>query len=222
MPTSARTRRRRVCSKKALWRHRPGGRLIAAPTAGSRPVAFIASALAMKPFGRAMRAPTSKTVVWWDVGADAHIGPNPPEAGLFEEGTLAAQARRAADSRPYGGVAACCVCRKRSSNAGKRVHGSLRLPQAFKRRQSGTASGGALFTAEKCRKRAGGCGPRTPLGLRGVHPKKRHLPGRHAPPGCPVPYCLPLPGFARASRIGQPLRLHNVSLRPHQLPRNVG
>ena len=73
-----------------------------AMTEGSRLVAFAASALAMKPFGRAMRAPTSKTVAWWDVGADAHIGPNPPEAGLFEEGTLAAQARRAADSRPYG------------------------------------------------------------------------------------------------------------------------
>ena len=29
---------------------------------------------------------------------------------------------------------------------------------------AGAASGGALFTAEKCRKRAGGCGPRTPVG----------------------------------------------------------
>ena len=62
-----------------------------------------------------------------------------------------------------------------------------------------TASGGELFTAEKFPKRAGGCGPRTPMGLRGVHPRKRHFVGRYAPPGRPVPYCLPLPGFARAS-----------------------
>ena len=41
-----------------------------------------------------------------------------------------------------------------------------------------SASGGALFTAEKSPKRAGGCGPRTPMGPRGVHPKKRHLSGR--------------------------------------------
>ena len=34
------------------------------------------------------------------------------------------------------------------------------LPQPW----AGAASGGALFTAEKCRKRAGGCGPRTPVG----------------------------------------------------------
>ena len=54
-----------------------------AMTEGSRLVAFAASALAMKPFGRAMRAPTSKTVAWWDVGADAHIGPNPPQVGLI-------------------------------------------------------------------------------------------------------------------------------------------
>ena len=83
------------------------------------------------------------------------------------------------------------------------------------------ASGGALFTAEKCRKRAGGCGPRSPVGPRGVHPRKRHCPGRYAPPGCPVPYCLPLPGFARASRIGWLLRLQRFSLRPLQLPRNT-
>ena len=84
------------------------------------------------------------------------------------------------------------------------------------------ASGGGLFTAEKSPKRAGGCGPRSPVGPRGVHPKERHRPGRCAPPGCPVPYCLPLPGFAQASRIGLPLRLRNASLRPHQLPRNRG
>ena len=51
---------------------------------------------------------------------------------------------------------------------------------------------------------------------------KRHLPGCYAPPGCPVPYCLPLPGFARASQIGQPLRLQNFPQRPHGLPRNRG
>ena len=85
-----------------------------------------------------------------------------------------------------------------------------------------SASGGALFTAEKFRKRAGGCGPRTSMGLRGVHPKKRRRPGRYAPPSCPAPYCLPLPGFARASGIGQSLRLQNFSLRPHELPRNAG
>ena len=84
------------------------------------------------------------------------------------------------------------------------------------------ASGGGLFTAEKFPKRAGGCGPRSPIRPRGVHPKERHFLGRQAPPGRPVPYCPPLPGFARASRIGQPLRLQNFPLRPHPLPRNVG
>ena len=87
--------------------------------------------------------------------------------------------------------------------------------------KAGVASGGELFTAEKFPKRAGGCGPRSPLGLRGVHPKKRHLPGRYAPPGCPVPYCPPLPGFARASRIGWPLRLQGFPLRPPAVPWNV-
>ena len=83
------------------------------------------------------------------------------------------------------------------------------------------ASGGELFTAEKFPKCAGGCGPRSPVGLRGVHPRKRHFPGCYAPPGRPVPYCLPLPGFARDSRIGHSLRLQYFSLRPHGLPRNV-
>ena len=55
------------------------------------------------------------------------------------------------------------------------------------------ASGGGLFTAEKSPKRAGGCGPRTPIGPRGVHPRKRHFPGRYAPPGHPVPYPHPFP-----------------------------
>ena len=84
------------------------------------------------------------------------------------------------------------------------------------------ASGGGLFTAEKSPKRAGGCGPRSPVGPCGVHPKKRQLLGRYDPPNRPVPYCLPLPGFARASGIGWPLRLLWFSLRPHQLPRNRG
>ena len=84
------------------------------------------------------------------------------------------------------------------------------------------ASGGGLFTAEKSPKRAGGCGPRSPVGPCGVHPKKRQLLGRYDPPNRPVPYCLPLPGFARASGIGWPLRLLWFSLRPHLLPRNRG
>ena len=88
--------------------------------------------------------------------------------------------------------------------------------------QADVASGGGLFTAEKSPKCAGGCGPRTPVGLRGVHLRKRHCVSRYAPPGCPVPYCLPLPGFARASQIGQPLRLQNFPQRPHGLPRNRG
>ena len=84
------------------------------------------------------------------------------------------------------------------------------------------ASGGALFTAEKCRKRAGDCGPRSPPVLRGVHPKKRHLLSRYVPPNRPVRYFLPLPGFAQASRIGQSLRLLWFPPRPHGLPRNAG
>ena len=99
-------------------------------------------------------------------------------------------------------------------------------PRSGRRKRSGDAglfaSGGALFTAEKCRKRAGGCGPRSPIEPRGVHHKERHFLGRYAPPGHPAPYCPPLLGFARASRIGQPLRLQYFSLRPHELPRNTG
>ena len=106
--------------------------------------------------------------------------------------------------RPYGGSTPRYAWRRRSGRA------------------SLFASGGALFTAEKCRKRAGGCGPRSPVGLRGVHPRKKHCPGRYAPPGCPVPYHPPLPGFAGASRIGQSLRLLWFSQRPHGLPRNRG
>ena len=67
----------------------------------------------------------------------------------------------------------------------------------------------------------GAAAPGLPLGLRGVHPRERHLISRYAPPGRPVSYCLPLPGFARASRIGWLLRLQRFSLRPLQLPRNT-
>ena len=66
-------------------------------------------------------------------------------------------------------------------------------------RRSFPASGGEPFTAEKFPKRAGGCGPRSPWGLRGVHPKKWHLPDRYAPPSRPVPYCLP-PSRLRADQ----------------------
>ena len=89
-------------------------------------------------------------------------------------------------------------------------------------REGSFASGGELFTAEKSPKRAGAAAPGPPFRPRGVHPKERHRPSRYAPPGRPVPYCPPLPGFARASRIGQPLRLQNFPLRPHPLPRNAG
>ena len=135
MPSSARTRRRRVCSAEAL-RHRKQT--------------------------DARCAPTKKITGW-------------------------------------------CFCRRRSVEAG-----------------GWAASGGGLFTAEKSPKRAGGCGPRSPVGPCGVHPKKRQLLGRYDPPNRPVPYCLPLPGFARASGIGWPLRLLWFSLRPHLLPRNRG
>ena len=115
---------------------------------------------------------------------------------------------------------------ERCSSKGRCLHRPESAAGGSVRRQcSGVvglfASGGELFTAEKFPKRAGGCGPRTHFGLRGVHPRKRQCPGRYAPSGCPARYCLPLPGFARASGIGWPLRLQNFSLRPHQLPRNM-
>ena len=106
---------------------------------------------------------------------------------------------------PTKKIAGWCFCRRRSVEA-----------------DGWAASGGGLFTAEKSPKRAGGCGPRSPVGPCGVHPKKRQLLGRYDPPNRPVPYCLPLPGFARASGIGWPLRLLWFSLRPHLLPRNRG
>ena len=77
------------------------------------------------------------------------------------------------------------------------------------------------FHRGKVPKTRRGLRPPVPLGARGVHPRKRQCPGRYAPSGCPARYCLPLPGFARASGIGWPLRLQNFSLRPHQLPRNM-
>ena len=98
----------------------------------------------------------------------------------------------------------------------------------------GTLGGGALaartclppaghFSPRKSAENApGAAAPGPPVGPRGVHPRKRHCPGRYAPPGCPVPYHPPLPGFARASRIGQSLRLLWFSQRPHGLPRNRG
>ena len=107
----------------------------------------------------------------------------------------------------------------------KRLRRTQRPQQPGWRLHTGSlspASGGGLFTAEKSPKRAGGCGPRSPIRPRGVHPKERHRPSRYAPPGCPAPYCPPLPGFARASGIGWPLRLQGFSLRPHELPRNRG
>ena len=36
------------------------------------------------------------------VGADAFIGPNPPQAGLFAAGTVEIASRRTRDARPYG------------------------------------------------------------------------------------------------------------------------
>ncbi len=97
---------------------------------------------------------------------------------------------------------------------------------SVRRKRSGdaglSASGGELFTAEKFPKCAGGCGPRSPMGPRGVHPRERHCASSCCPPSRPAPYCLPLPGFARASRIGWPLRLQHFSQRPHKLPQNRG
>ena len=126
--------------------------------------------------------------------------------------------------RRSGGIASWCACRKCSVGADAHI-GPNREAGPFGGSAPAmaglSASGGGLFTAEKSPKRAGGCGPRSPFGLRGVHPKERQCPGRYAPSGCPARYCLPLPGFARASGIGWPLRLQNFSLRPHQLPRNM-
>ena len=68
----------------------------------------------------------------------------------------------------------------------------------------------------------GAAAPGLPLGLRGVHPRERHCASSCCPPSRPVPYCPPLPGFARASGIGWLLQLQNFSQRPHPLPRNRG
>ena len=97
-----------------------------AMTEGSRLVAFAASALAMKPFGRAMRAPTSKTVAWWDVGAD---GPGCREA--FQARVAVRQGKR---------LLGCCgrfFCHRQRFLAG---HIGPHPPQAGK-------------TPESCRKR---------------------------------------------------------------------
>ena len=124
-----------------------------------------------------MRAPPSN-VPGRDstVGADAYIGPNPPQAGPFDESAQAARAR---------------------------------LPPA------------GDFSPQKSSQNApGAAAPGPPFRPRGVHPKERHHPGRCAPPGRPVRCCLPLQGFARDSKIAEPLRLRGDSLRPHPLPRN--
>ena len=76
------------------------------------------------------------------------------------------------------------------------------------------------FRGEEFPKCAGGCGLRSPIRLCGVHPQKRHCADSCTPPGCPVRCCLPLQGFARDSKIAEPLRLRSDSLRPHPLPRN--
>ena len=134
-------------------------------------------------------------------------------------------ARRAADSRPYGGIAGWCVCRRRSVGADAFIGPhppQADLIAAGAQAAGCVASGGELFTAEKFPKCAGGCGPRSPTGPRGVHLRERHRPGYYVPPGCPAPYCLPLLGFARASKVGQLLRLRRFSLRPHGLPWNTG
>ena len=169
-------------------------------------------------------------------------------AGTCCEGALAAQARRAADSRPYGkcgslvrGRRGRClhrpVPRQRPLMEGaevtrdhlyRRTQGSAGevswqaglLGESTLVMRAYAASGGELFTAEKFPKCAGGCGPRSPFGLCGVHPRKRHCAGSRTPPGRPVRCPLPLQGFARDSKIARPLRLRGDSLRPHRLPRN--
>ena len=73
------------------------------------------------------------------------------------------------------------------------------------------------FSPQKSSQNAQGAAAPDPFWLCGIHPKGRHLPGRYDPPGHPVPYCLPLPGFARARKIGQSLRLQNFPQRPHPL-----
>ena len=130
--------------------------------------------------------------------------PAPAAGGSVRRKHSGIASKRTRNARPYGGIAA-----------------PMRSAKALWHR-GWVASGGGLFTAEKSPKRAGGCGPRSPVGPRGVHPRKRHLPSCYAPPGRPVSYCLPLPGFARASRIGQPLRLQNFPQRPHRLHQNRG
>ena len=115
-----------------------------------------------------------------------------------------------------GGVAVGAAISRPSRVSGLSSRGACARRLLFFGLRRGT------FHRGKVPKTRRGCGPRTPVGLRGVHLRKRHCVSRFAPPGCPVPYCLPLPGFARASQIGQPLRLQNFPQRPHGLPRNRG
>ena len=96
------------------------------------------------------------------------------------------------------------------------------MPQALRHRRLVLPPEGDSSPRKSPQNAPGGCGPRSPVRPRGVHPKKRHLPGSYAPPGHPIPYCLPLPGFAQASIICRSLQLKGFALRPHPLPRNTG
>ena len=111
--------------------------------------------------------------------------PAPATGGSVRRGRSNGAAKRTRDARPYGGIAA-----------------PIRSAKAYWRCWFVCLRRGT-FHRSKVPKMRRGLRPRTPLGLCGVHPRGRHLPGRYAPPGHPVPYCLPLPGFARARRIGQ-------------------
>ena len=169
-------------------------------------------------------------------------------AGTCCEGALAAQARRAADSRPYGKCGSLVrdrrgrclhrpvprqrplledaevtrdhLYRRTRGSAGEVSWQAGLLGESTLAMRANAASGGELFRAEKFPKCAGGCGPRSPFGLCGVHPRKRHCAGSRTPPGRPVRCPLPLQGFPRDSKIAEPLRRRGDSLRPHRLPRN--
>ena len=134
-------------------------------------------------------------------------------------------ARRAADSRPYGGIAGWCVCRRRSVGADAFIGPHPPQADLFGENTQAMRLGclrRGTFHRRKVPKMRRGLRPRSPTGPRGVHLRERHCPSCYAPPGCPVPYCLPLLGYARASKVGQLLRLRRFSLRPHGLPWNTG
>ena len=109
---------------------------------------------------------------------------------------------RTRDARPYGGIAApmrsaaalrqrCLVCLRR---------GTFHRGKVPKTRR-GLWPPDSRWAPRRASQETVSPGP-----LRSTRPS------RSIPP--------PLPGFARASRIGGPLRLQNFSLRPHPLPRN--